>query len=196
MLIADVVKGRGRTLHLENRHTGEGLSLTRIRRGSEVWLELKGSLPPHREGPPMHIHFVEDEEVHIRSGTLSAVLDGRQISAGPGQSTSILRGVPHRWWNGGDEMLEFEGYARPAVDLDRYLQAVFEVTNAGSAGRPPLFYMAHVALRHRHTQVVLILPRPIQAVLFRAIVAIGTALGRYRGTEWPGCPSRCNGCDE
>src|SRR6476620_4835074 len=52
---------------LENRHTGERLTLKRVRRGDEVWLELKGSLPPHKEGPPMHVHFAEDEEGHVRS---------------------------------------------------------------------------------------------------------------------------------
>ena len=174
---------------LENRHTGERLSLRRLRRGGEVWLELKGSLPPHREGPPLHIHFAEDEEGRVRSGTLSAVIDGRKITAGSGESASFPHGSAHRWWNEGSERLDFEGYVRPVVDLDRYLQAVFEVVNAGPEGRPPLFYLAHVALRHRRTQAVLVMPRPIQAVLFRVVVAVGRVLGRYRGDDWPGCPS-------
>lgn len=184
---------RGPTIVLENRHTGERLSLRRINRGGEVELELRGSLPPHSEGPPLHIHFAEDEEGRITSGTLSAVVDGRRITVSAGESASLPRGSAHRWWNEGDEALEFVGYARPVVDLDRYLQAIFEVMNAGPDGRPPLFYMAHVALRHRHTQAVLLMPRPMQAVLFRAIVALGTVLGRYRGSDWPGCPSRCLG---
>jgi hypothetical protein len=87
----------------------------------------------------------------------------------------------------------FEGYVRPAVDFDRFLQATFEVLNAGSASRPPLFYMAHLLLRHRQTQTLAIMPRSIQAVLFRVIVTVGTVLGRYRGDGWPGCPSRCVG---
>jgi hypothetical protein len=65
--------------------------------------------------------------------------------------------------------------------------------NAGPEGRPSLFYIAHAALRHRDTQALLIMPRPIQAVLCRLIVAVGTVLGRYRGTDWPGCPARCLG---
>jgi hypothetical protein len=138
-----------RELIIENRHNGERLAMRRVKRGDEVWLELKGSLPPRRQGPPLHIHLAEDEEGSVRSGTLSA--------------------------------------------LDRFLQAIFEVLNAGSDGRPPLFYMAHLLLRHRHTQTLLIMPRPIQAVLFRVIVTVGTLLGRYRGDGWPGCPSRCVG---
>jgi mannose-6-phosphate isomerase-like protein (cupin superfamily) len=184
---------RSRTITLENRHTGERLTMARVKRGAEVWLELTGTLPPRQEGPPMHVHFAEDEEGSIRSGTLSAVIDGRPLTLGPGESTSIPRGAVHRWWNEGAEPLEFEGCARPVVDLDRYLQAIFEIMNAGPAGRPPMFYLAHAALRHRHTQAVLVMPRPLQAVLFRVLVVVGTVLGRYRGTEWPGCPSRCHG---
>lgn len=181
------------SLLLVNRHNGERLTLRRLARGGEVWLELKGSLPPHREGPPLHIHFAEDEEGRVTSGTVSAVCNGRRITAGPGESISFPRGSAHRFWNEGNEPLEVLGYARPVVDLDRYLQAVFEVINAGPLGRPPLFYMAHVVLRHRRTQAGLFMPRPLQAVLFRVVVAVGTVLGRYRGDEWPGCPARCPG---
>jgi len=178
---------------LENRHTGERLDIRRVKNGDEVWLELKGSLPPHQQGPPMHIHIAEDEEGWIRSGTLSAVMNGRRMTAKPGDSISIPRGAPHRWWNDGDELLVFEGRARPLIDLDRYLQAIFDVMNAGPAGQPSIFYIAHVALRHRRTQAVLILPRPIQMLLFRLVVATGTVLGYYSGNDWPGCPSRCTG---
>lgn len=183
----------GQSLVLENRHTGERLALRRVRQGDEVWLELKGTLPPHREGPPLHIHLAEHEDGHVESGTLSAVVDGRRITVGQGGPVVLPLGSAHRWWNDGDDLLEFHGQLHPVVDFDRYVQAVFQVMNAGPKGRPPVFYMAHVALRHRRTQAVLLMPRPIQAVLFRAVVFVGTVLGRYRGNDWPGCPSRCPG---
>jgi mannose-6-phosphate isomerase-like protein (cupin superfamily) len=181
------------SLVLENRHTGERLALRRIDSGDTVWLELKGSLPPHCQGPPMHIHFAEDEEVLVVAGTLSASVNGHTVTVRTGETTALPRGFAHRWWNDSDEPLMLEGSAKPVVDLDRHLQAIFEVLNAGPDGRPSLFYMAHAVLRHRHTQAVLVLPRPIQNVVFRVVVAIGTLLGRYRGDDWPGCPSRCTG---
>jgi len=183
-------------LRLENRHTGEILMLRRLRREGQPVLELRGSLPPRREGPPLHIHHVEDEEGVVTAGVLSADVGGARVAARPGQTVRLPRGVPHRWWNQGDELLEFEGTARPVVDLDRYLQAMFEVMNAGTAHRPPLFYLAHAALRHRRTQTVLILPVAIQALVFRVVVAVGTMLGRYRGNDWPGCPARCTGAPD
>ena len=85
------------------------------------------------------IHHAEDEEGLITAGTLSAEVDGQRRTFRPGETVRLPRGVPHRWWNDGDRPLAFEGYTRPAVDLDRYLQAVFEVVNAGPPHRPPLF---------------------------------------------------------
>ena len=90
-------------------------------------------------------------------------------------------------------MLTFEGFARPLLDLDRYLQAVFEVVNSGPDGRPPLFYIAHALQRHRATQSALVVPAAVQAILFPLVVGFGTLLGKYRGTDWPGCPARCTG---
>ena len=176
---------------LHNRHTGERLELRRVARHGQVWLELKGTLPPRRQGPPLHVHYNESEEGQVIAGTLSAVLDGRRIRAGAGEMARFPVGSVHRWWNDGDDTLVFEGFAKPVVDLDRYLQAVFEVLNSGSAERPPLFYMAHVAWRHRRTQAMRLVPQWIQAILLPAIVLMGTTLGRYLGTNWPGCPDRC-----
>jgi mannose-6-phosphate isomerase-like protein (cupin superfamily) len=180
-------------LRLENRHTGEVLVLRRLRRSGTEVLELRGSLPPHREGPPLHVHYVEDEDARVISGRLSADVGGQRVNIGPGELARLPRGVPHRWWNDGDGVLELKGFMGPVVDFDRCVQAVFEVMNAGAPNRPSLFYLAHLALRHRRTQATLIMPPVVQAVLFRVVVAIGTLLGRYRGTEWPGCPARCTG---
>ena len=180
-------------MRLENRHTGEILEIRRGNRNGEPGFELRGTLPPHREGPPMHIHFLEDEEGRVTAGRLSVMLGGKRLDAGLGESLLLPRGVPHRWWNEGDEPLAFEGFTWPPVDLDRYLQAVFDIVNAGPPGRPSLFYLAHAALRHRRTQAVLVMPLPLQSILFRIVVGLGTITGRYRGTDWPGSPARCTG---
>ena len=178
-------------LVLENRHTGERLELRRIVRNSETWLELRGTLPPHRQGPPLHQHLAEAEELHVKSGTLSVEMDGRQFTVGAGEIAAVPPGSVHRWWNDSDETLVVDGYAKPLVDLDRYLQAAFDVLNRSNAERPSLFYMAHLTWRHRRTQTVLFMPTAAQAIVLPLIVSVGTILGRYRGTDWPGAPERC-----
>ena len=180
-------------LRLENRHSGEVLVLTHERAGGIDILHLAGTLPPHRDGPPLHIHHLEDEDGVVLTGRLSVQLGDRSFEAGPGEPLTLPRGQAHRWWNAGDQPLSVNGRAFPLVDLDRYLQAVFEIINAGPPGRPSLFYLAHLARRHRHTQAMLVMPLALQAVLFPLVVAVGTVLGKYRGTDWPGCPDRCVG---
>ncbi|HEX4823562.1 MAG TPA: cupin domain-containing protein [Candidatus Polarisedimenticolaceae bacterium] len=177
-------------LQIENRHTGEKLKLRRVARDGVVSLELSGTLPPKRKGPPLHIHHAQVEEGTVVSGTISFILDGKVSTAATGAAARFPAGSVHRWWNGGDDELVFAGTASPAVDLDRYLHSVFDVLNAGTAERPPLFYMAHVAWRHRKTQEVILAPRPVQAVMLPLIVFVGTILGRYRGDDWPGAPGR------
>jgi quercetin dioxygenase-like cupin family protein len=181
-------------LTLELRHSRELLTIRRITTDNGVEeLRLTGSLPARRPGPPLHIHFEEDERGEVVSGTLSAVVDGKHLVLKAGDSGHFPKGSAHRWWNDGDEELVLKGTVTPAVDLDRYLQALFEVLNAGPANRPPLFYMAHVLHRHRKTQLALVVPRVVQRILFPIIVLLGTLLGKYRGNDWPGCPSRCIG---
>jgi mannose-6-phosphate isomerase-like protein (cupin superfamily) len=176
---------------LTNRHTGERLQVRRVVRDGILCLELKGTLPPRQDGPPLHIHYREHEEGTVVAGTLSAEVDGRQLQVEKGGMALLPMGSVHRWWNAGDETLVFEGVARPVVDLDMYFAAAFEVLNSGQANRPPLFYLAHLAWRHRKTQAVLFAPRWAQAIIVPLVVLVGTILGRYRGTEWPGCPARC-----
>jgi quercetin dioxygenase-like cupin family protein len=83
-------------LRLHNRHTGEILEISREQREGELVFRLSGTLPPHRQGPPRHIHYLEDEEGIVVSGTLSAELDGQHLTFGPGERVTLPRGVPHR----------------------------------------------------------------------------------------------------
>ena len=49
-------------LRLENRHTGEVLDIRRTRERGVECLELRGTLPPRRQGAILHVHHTQDEE--------------------------------------------------------------------------------------------------------------------------------------
>ncbi|HEX3371105.1 MAG TPA: cupin domain-containing protein [Candidatus Acidoferrales bacterium] len=184
-------------LQLENRHSGEILRMRRMREADgRMVLLLEGTLPPHRNGPPLHIHLQEDEEGHVAAGTLAAILGKKKLIVREGEPVALPARIPHKWWNGGESLLEFNGRVFPVVDFDRYLQATFAVLNASESGRPSLFYMAHIAWRHRHTQRLAVPPAAIQRILIPVILLIGRALGKYRGTSWPGSPESCTGAPE
>jgi len=181
-------------LKLENRHTGEVLRMRRVRNASgEVALTIEGSLPPRSSGPPPHIHFLQREEGRVMAGTLGAQVGKEKIVVPAGGNATFAAGAVHCWWNAGEDLLELSGRAVPAVDLDRYLQGILAVINAGADGKPSLFYLAHVLWRHRRTQAIVAPPAPVQRVLFPLVLMIGRILGKYRGTDWPGSPESCTG---
>ena len=181
-------------LTLENRHTGEILRMRRMRDAQgQIVLTLEGTLPPRASGPPMHVHFQEREEGIVKAGTLGAIVGTEKIIVPTGGTAVLPAGLPHRWWNAGEDLLEFNGQVAPVVDLDRYLQAVFAVLNAGSNGRPSIFHFAHVLWRHRDTQLVSIPPPAIQRMILPVLLFIGHILGKYRGSGWPGSPESCPG---
>ena len=181
-------------LRLENRHTGEVLIMSRVRHGDQVVLQLEGRIPPKGEGPPLHVHLVEREEVKVVAGVLKAIVGGAAIQVRVGESAVFPAGVAHRWWNAEDQPLQTKGHVVPIVDLDRFLQGIFAVANAGQAGRTPLFYVAHVMHRHRRTQRLAAIP--LARLVFPVVVFVGWLLGKYRGEDWPGAPKSCPGALE
>ncbi len=184
-------------LRLENRHTGEILQLRRVRDGDgQTYLAIEGSLPARSSGPPPHRHLREREEGIVKAGTLGARVGNERITVPTGGSVVLPAGVVHNWWNAGDDLLQFNGRAVPAVDLDRFLQAIFAILNAGPSGRPSVFYLAHVLWRHRHTQSLSVPPRAAQRIVFPVTLLLGNILGKYRGTAWPGSPESCTGAPE
>src|SRR5271157_2207360 len=147
-------------------------------------------------GPPVHMHFHQREEGGVKAGSLGARVGNEKIVVPIGGTGVFPAGAVHTWWNAGEDLVELSGRAIPAVDLDRYLQAVFAVLNASASGRPSLFYIAHIALRHRHTQAFMTPPLPIQRLVFPLVLLVGYLLGKYRGRSWPGSPESCSGAPE
>jgi mannose-6-phosphate isomerase-like protein (cupin superfamily) len=186
----------GAHLQLEKRDTGEWLRLRRVRDRDQVVLEIEGGVPPHGKGPPLHIHVGQREEGVVLRGVQSGRVGARTVTIRAGEPAVFPAGVPHRWWNDGDEPLVFKGRAVPATDLDRYLQAVFAISNAGTPGRPSVFHMAHVLHRHRHTQRIASIPVWVQRIVLPFVVWMGGVLGKYPASGWPGAPQSCQGAPE
>lgn len=83
-------------------------------------------LPPRALGAPLHTHRNEDEYSYVLEGRIGLELGDEVLEAGPGDLVSKPRGVPHAFWNAGDEparLLElispagFESYFRELAPL-------------------------------------------------------------------------------
>jgi quercetin dioxygenase-like cupin family protein len=83
-------------------------------------------LPPRALGAPLHTHHHEDEYSYVLEGHFGVQLGDDTLEAGPGDLLFKPRGVPHAFWNAGDEpgrLLElispagFENYFRELAPL-------------------------------------------------------------------------------
>ena len=83
-------------------------------------------LPARALGSPVHTHQHEDEYSFVLEGRVGVQLGDDVLEAGPGELVMKPRGVPHAFWNAGDEparLLElispggFEDYFREMAPL-------------------------------------------------------------------------------
>ena len=82
-------------LRLENRHTGEVLVMRRVRDAQgQIVLTLDGTLPPGTSGPPLHVHFNENEEGIVKAGTLGGAQIGKDKFVVPAGGTVVLPAGP------------------------------------------------------------------------------------------------------
>jgi len=64
---------------------------------------IEHTLSPRSLGAPTHVHENEDEYSFVLSGEVGVQLGDELLVAGPGETVSKPRGVPHAFWNPGEE---------------------------------------------------------------------------------------------
>jgi mannose-6-phosphate isomerase-like protein (cupin superfamily) len=64
---------------------------------------IEHTIPPRSLAAPTHEHAGEDEYSFVLSGRLGAQIGGETVEAGPGELVLKPRGLPHAFWNPGDE---------------------------------------------------------------------------------------------
>jgi mannose-6-phosphate isomerase-like protein (cupin superfamily) len=74
------------------------------------------------EGPPMHIHRMEDEVFHVISGTFRFWCGDETFEGGPGTTAVLPRGIPHTFQNVGTTEGRFLGMATPGGFEEFFLE--------------------------------------------------------------------------
>lgn len=106
---------------------------------------LEHPLAPRALGALVHTHRNEDEYSLVLQGTIGVEVGGETFEAGPGSVVAKPRGIPHAFWNAGDE---------PAVVLETISPGGFEQYFADLApllahpGPPDLAALAAVQARY------------------------------------------------
>jgi quercetin dioxygenase-like cupin family protein len=110
-----------------------GLGTQRVLGSAETRGELGvvlHDLPPKQLGSPIHTHANEDEYSYVLSGRLTALIGDEVVEAGPGEAVVKPRGIPHAFWNAGDEELRFVEMISPG-GFEEYFFELAEPLNTG-----------------------------------------------------------------
>jgi quercetin dioxygenase-like cupin family protein len=166
--------------HTSENSTGEKLTFLRITLKDGVeYLEGENEVSP-KAGPPMHVHYKQDESFTVISGKLCYEIFGEEKKyAGAGETVLFKAGIPHKFWNAGDDKLICTGYMSPAGNAVYFLTQLFKSSGENN-GRPGIFDIAFLLDRYKSEFGMLEIPQFIQKVIFPIILLAGKLSGKYR----------------
>jgi quercetin dioxygenase-like cupin family protein len=92
--------------HTIENGAGERLTFLGVRSDERgEYLEARNSVSPG-SGPPMHVHYLQEEVLTVESGTMGwQRLGEAEQLAQSGESATFAPGEVHRFWNAGDDEL-------------------------------------------------------------------------------------------
>lgn len=164
--------------------TDTGLERLRILRitgeGAAARVEGEGIVQPGG-GPPMHVHWMQEEGFRVVAGRMGYQLAGGEPQyAGPGDEVVFPRGVAHRFWNAGDDVLRTEAWVGPAGNFVWFITRLHASIRENGGERPALFDAAFLLHRYNTEFDMVDVPKPVKRFVLPVVVAVGRVLGRYR----------------
>lgn len=135
---------------------------------------------PHA-GPAMHVHYRQDEGHTVMQGTMGCQIYGQApVYYQTGQEAVFLRGLPHRFWNAGDDELHLKSWAKPANSIVFFLSTLFAAQLKSGSHRPELFDAAYLLMHYKREYGMPELPVYIRNILMPVTYSIGNLLGKYK----------------
>jgi quercetin dioxygenase-like cupin family protein len=139
-------------------------------------------------GPPMHVHFLQDECFTVVQGRMAAQMEGEEpVLYGPGDTAMFKRGVVHRFWNAGSDTLICKGWVGPALNFEYFLTQVFQSIKGNGGKMPSLFDGAYLLSRYNTEFDMMNIPAFVKKTIFPVMILIGTLTGRFR--KFAGAPA-------
>jgi quercetin dioxygenase-like cupin family protein len=164
--------------HTIKNLSGEKLTFTRItiKNGVE-YLEGENEVQPNA-GPPMHIHYRQDESLTVITGKMGyQLLGGEKKYAYPGETVLFKAGSPHKFWNAGNDLLRCLAFITPPENVVYFLTKIYE-SSSENGGRPGLYDAAFLLDRYRAEFGMLEIPGFVQKIIFPVVLFVGNLLGK------------------
>ncbi len=166
---------------IENPLSGEKIFFDKT--GAETngeYISGRILLAPQGIGPPEHIHPIIQERFKVVSGELNALVNGKERTVSEGEELIVSPGTPHRWWNTTDEEVHIEYVVSPALPLDRFLESVFALAQAGKVnkkGVPSPLRMAPILQKYWNVLYLANPPLRVQKIVMGIIAVLAKLIG-------------------
>jgi quercetin dioxygenase-like cupin family protein len=132
-------------------------------------------------GPVMHTHWLQDECLTVVNGKIGyQVLGEQQQFAGEGETILFKRGVPHRFWNAGQDELHCKGWIYPANTIVFFLTSIFAAQNKSGTGQPEKFDGAYLMTRYASEYDMPEIPGFVKKTIIPFTYLLGKLLGKYK----------------
>lgn len=132
-------------------------------------------------GPVMHTHWLQDECLSVIHGTLGYQIQGEPKQyAGQGKSVMFKRGIPHRFWNEGQDTLHCKGWLKPANTIVFFLSSLYDAQTKSGKAQPEQFDGAYLMNRYATEYDLPEIPPLVKKVIIPITYAIGKILGQYK----------------
>jgi quercetin dioxygenase-like cupin family protein len=130
-----------------------------------------------------HVHPRVGERFRVVSGTLGTRLDGVERTLTAGEEATAPAGMPHDWWNAGDDAASvIVELSPPDPRFEAMIATLFGLANAGrtnAKGMPDPFQLALVGREFADVIRFTTPPAAVQAIAFGLLGAVG----RLRGSR-------------
>ena len=132
-------------------------------------------------GPLMHVHWLQDESMTVVNGKIGYQVQGQpEQFAGEGETVLFKRGVAHRFWNAGEEVLHCKGWLKPANTIVFFLSSIYAAQNKSGKSEPEVFDGAYLLTRYSSEYDLPEIPPFVKKIIIPITYFIGRVLGKYK----------------
>lgn len=143
-------------------------------------VETEGTISPGG-GPPMHVHFKQDESFTVVEGRIGIQEMGKEPEYFEAGMTKLFkRGVAHRFWNAGDDLLHIQGYVQPANNIVYFLAEMYRSIKENGGKRPGTFDAAYLTDRYKSEFAMVGLPYFVKNVVMPMTLLFGKLVGKHK----------------
>jgi mannose-6-phosphate isomerase-like protein (cupin superfamily) len=165
---------------LKLNKNGETLIITRSAADSNGQITEFEGIDEPGIGPPMHVHFKQQELVRVTKGKMRVKTLAKEFSLTEGQEYIFEPGEAHQFWNEGDQPLHYSGYVKPSNNYEYFIRHVYKSANEANDDKPGPFDAAFLLTKYKSEMDMLVIPRPVKKIVFPILMVIGKLSGKFK----------------